>query len=199
LLDLAKEGMLSTCSTTAEFDRFRITDCDVCQQQKMPRYPKTGNSPRAKRHGELIHADIAGPFTPSLSGNDHFLAIIDDFSNVCGTVPMAARKPALEALKDFIVKVERQLGEKIRFIRTDNGTEFVKGEAEQWYCRKGMIYQLITPYTPELNGTIERFMHVSPSQKSMSLNGIESCCREYLVRSVKTAQVVKEAALTITV
>ena len=85
----------------------------------MPRYPKSGNSPRAKRNGELIHADIAGPFTSSLSGNDHFLAMIDDFSNVCGIVPMPGRKPALEVLKDFVVKVERQLGEKVRFIRTD--------------------------------------------------------------------------------
>jgi hypothetical protein len=97
LLDLAKEGMLSISSKTAESDRFRITDCDVDQQQqKMPRYHKSGNSPRAKRNGELIHADIAGPFTPSLSGNDHFLAMIDDFSNVCGIVPMAGRYALFE-------------------------------------------------------------------------------------------------------
>jgi transposase InsO family protein len=161
LLDLAREGKLSISSKTAESDRFRITDCDVCQQQKMPRYPKSGNSPRAKRNGELIHADIAGPFTPSLNGYNHFLAMIDDFSNVCGIVPMVGRKPALEALKDFVVKVERQLGEKVRFIRTDNGTEFVKAEAEQWYRKKGIIHQLTTPYTPELNGTIERFMRTA--------------------------------------
>jgi hypothetical protein len=161
--DLAKAGMLSISSKKkkAESERFRITDCDVCQQQKMPRYPKSGNSPRAKRNGELIHADIAGLFTPSLSGNDHFLAIIDDFSNVCGIVPMVGGKPALEALKDFVVKVERQLGEKVRFTRTDSGTEFVKGEAEQWYRKKGIIHQLTTPYTPGLNGTIERFMRTT--------------------------------------
>jgi hypothetical protein len=119
---------LSISSKAAESDRFRITDCAVCQQQKLPRYPKNGNSPRARRNGELIHADIAGPFTPSLNGYDHFLAMIDDFSNVCGIVPMVGRKPALEALQDFVVKVERQLGERGCFIRTDNHTEFVKGE-----------------------------------------------------------------------
>jgi transposase InsO family protein len=42
-------------------------------------------------------------------------------------------------------------GEKVRFIRTDNGTEFVKGEAEQWYCKKGIIHQFTTPYTPEVD------------------------------------------------
>jgi transposase InsO family protein len=37
----------------------------------------------------------------------------------------------------------------------------VKGEAEQWYRKKGIIHQLTTPYTPELNGTIERFMRTT--------------------------------------
>jgi hypothetical protein len=66
----------------------------------MPRYPKNGNIPRAKRNGELIHA-VVGPFTQSLSGFDHFLAMIEDFSNLCGIVPMVGQKPPLEALKDF--------------------------------------------------------------------------------------------------
>jgi hypothetical protein len=40
----------------------------------MPRLPKPGHSPRAARDGELVHVDVAGPFTPSLSGNDQFLS-----------------------------------------------------------------------------------------------------------------------------
>ena len=34
-------------------------------------------------------------------------------------------------------------------------------EANEWYRRKGIIHQLSTTYTPELNGTIERFMRTS--------------------------------------
>jgi hypothetical protein len=143
-LDLAKEGKLFISSSkTAESHRFRITDCHACQQQKIPRYPKNGNSPRAKRNCGLIHADIAGTPTPSLNGYNDFLAMIDDFSNVCGIVPMVGRESALEGLKDFVVNVKGQLGEKIRFIRTDNGMEFVKGEAEQWYRNKGIIHQAL--------------------------------------------------------
>jgi transposase InsO family protein len=92
--------------------------------------------------------------------------MIDDFSNVGGILPMVGRKHALEALKDFVVKVERQLGEKVRFIRADNGTEFVKSEAEQWYRKKGIIHQLTTPYTPGLNGTIERFTRTTEEMRS---------------------------------
>ena len=161
LLEMAKDGLLAIDQKAAECDSFKTTDCEVCQQQKMPRFPKGGHSPRGTRNGELIHADIAGPFAPSLNSNNHFLAMIDDYSKACAIIPMIGRKPAFEALQAFVAKVERQLGEKVRFIRSDNGVEFVKGEANEWYHKKGIIHQVSTPYTPELNGTIERFMRTS--------------------------------------
>jgi transposase InsO family protein len=65
------------------------------------------------------------------------------------------------SIKDSVVRVERQLGEKLRFIRTDNGNEFAKDEAQHWCRKKGIIHQLTTPYTPELNGTFERFMRTA--------------------------------------
>jgi hypothetical protein len=97
----------------------------------------------------------------SYLSRDLHLVSNDDFSKMCGIVPIVGRKLALEALKDFLVKVERQLGEKVLFIRTDNDTEFVKAEAEQWYRKKEIIHQLTTPYTPELNGIIECFMRTA--------------------------------------
>jgi transposase InsO family protein len=47
----------------------------------------------------------------------------------------------------------------------------VKGKAEQWYRKKGMIHQLTTPYTPELNGTIERFMRTAKGMISAMIVG----------------------------
>ncbi len=64
--------------------------------------------------------------------------MIDDHSKACAIIPKSGKKPALEALQVFIAKVERQLGEKVRFIRSDNGVEFIK-EANQWYRKKGII------------------------------------------------------------
>jgi hypothetical protein len=119
LLELAKDGLLAIDYKSAETDSFRTTDCEICQQQKMPRLPKTGHSPRGARDGELVHVDVAGPFAPSLSGNDH-LTMMEDYLKVCAVIPIAGRKPSLEALQAFVAKIERQLGEKVRF-RSDNG------------------------------------------------------------------------------
>jgi transposase InsO family protein len=156
LLELAKEGSLSIGYKQAAADSFRTTDCTACQEHKMPRFPKTAHRPRGTRDGELIHVDITGPFKPSLTGADHLIEMIDDYSRVCSIVPMIGKTQAFKALQAFIAKIERQLGQKVRFIRSDNGGEFTSTIASEWYLKKGIIHQTSTPYTPELNGTIER-------------------------------------------
>jgi transposase InsO family protein len=159
LLDLAKEGKLTGWTPREVMsDPFALSDCDVCQQYKATRRPKKKHSPRGKRNAELIHVDITGPFTPSLTGNDHLLVMMDDFSKICGLVPMIGKAASFEELKSFTKLVERQLGEKVRFIRSDNGGEFDSTMAREWYRSKGIIHQRTTVYTPELNGTVERFM-----------------------------------------
>jgi transposase InsO family protein len=162
LLELAKEGQLAWMKPSDVMkDNFQLSDCQVCQQFKMTRHPKNKHSPRGARDAELVHVDITGPFKTSITGNDHLLVILDDYSKVCALVPMAGKKPSFEALRTFVAKVERQLGQKVRFIRSDNGMEFDKGDAQEWYRKKGIIHQVSTVYTPELNGTIERFMRTT--------------------------------------
>jgi hypothetical protein len=79
---------------------------------------------------------------------------------------MAGKKGSFEALKEFIAKVQRQLGEKVRFIRSDNGGEFDSGDAQGWYRSRGIIHQRSTVYTPELNGTVERFIRTAKEMMS---------------------------------
>ncbi len=52
--------------------------------------------------------------------------------------------------KDFKTLVENQTGKKIKVLRSDNGTEYVNKELEQFLKSSGIIP------TPEQNGTAER-------------------------------------------
>jgi transposase InsO family protein len=81
---------------------------------------------------------------------------------------MAGKKGSFVALKEFVAKVQRQLGEKVRLIRSDNGGEFDSGEAQGWYRSRGIIHQRSTVYTPELNGTVERFIRTAKEMISTS-------------------------------
>ena len=44
---------------------------------------------------------------------------------------MKGRKATLDIMKEFVAKLETQLGEKVRFIRSDNGPELVSGAARE--------------------------------------------------------------------
>lgn len=121
-------------------------------------YDVSHNSPRASRNCELVHVDVAGPVDLSTSGYDHFVAMLDDYSKTCAVVPMKGRKPAMGLLEDFFVRLEKQFGETVHFIRSDNGPEFVSQAAVDWCKARGIIHQVSPRYRPELNGTIERFI-----------------------------------------
>jgi transposase InsO family protein len=158
LIKLAHQDQLRLTHTAALLDAFRIVLCNTCQKIRLARRSKDGTSPHGTRNGELIHVDVAGPFDDSCTGHDHFIIMLDDYSKVCAVVPMKGRKHALGLLREFVLRLETQLGETVRFIRSDNGPEFVSGAANEWYKSKGIIHQVSPRYTPELNGTIERFI-----------------------------------------
>jgi hypothetical protein len=64
----------------------------------------------------------------------------------------------MKAVKGAVAKLERQLGERLRVIRSDGGTEFGGGEAIEWFKTTGIQHYTTPRYTPELNGAAERMV-----------------------------------------
>jgi len=52
--------------------------------------------------------------------------------------------------------VEKELGKKIRALRSDNGGEYVSQEFKDLYAAKGIKWELTTPHNPQQNGVDER-------------------------------------------
>ena len=61
-------------------------------------------------------------------------------------------------LKEVIVMLERQLGRKLKRLRTDNGTELVNNKVEELCKRNGIIHETTVPYGPEQNGIVKRMI-----------------------------------------
>ncbi|KAK4685970.1 putative transposase, partial [Tremellales sp. Uapishka_1] len=158
ILELAKNGHTSTPYQRLKEDRFKIEDCSVCGQANAVRQPKTDESQRGNKEGEIIHVDLSGPFKPSLEGNNNLLAMVADYSSICSVVPLVGKVDVLDHVKRFVARIERQTGLVVKIIRSDNGGEFDSGKARAWYDRKGILHQRSTVYTPELNGAAERFI-----------------------------------------
>ncbi|GJW48491.1 putative ribonuclease H-like domain-containing protein [Tanacetum coccineum] len=73
----------------------------------------------------MLHMDLFGPTNvKSLMKKSYCLVVTDDFSRFSGVFFLATEDETSGILKTFITKIENQLDYKVKFIKSDNGTEF---------------------------------------------------------------------------
>ncbi|GJX69416.1 retrovirus-related pol polyprotein from transposon TNT 1-94, partial [Tanacetum coccineum] len=60
----------------------------------------------------------------------------------------------------FVINLLKQLqvglNKTVRFVRTDNGTEFVNKDLTNYYESVGITHKKTVPRTPQQNGIVER-------------------------------------------
>jgi len=52
--------------------------------------------------------------------------------------------------------IEKQIGKKVKRLRTDNGMEFCSTEFDQFYKNEEIVLHDTVQYTPQQNGVAER-------------------------------------------
>ena len=81
---------------------------------------------RKDRILEQVHSDVCGPMkTRSIGGCAYFVTFVDDYSRKLWTYALKTKDQVYETFKQWIVLVERETGEKLKCIRTDNGGEYL--------------------------------------------------------------------------
>lgn len=129
--------------------------CELCIKSKHSRTPFKGKLPKAKRIFELIHIDTCGPFdTPTHDGKNYYVAILDDYSHYSEVYLMRCKSEASDIVKEYILRNENKTNLKLCKIKVDGGTEFKP--VIEWCRTKGIVVDITTPYTPQLNGKVER-------------------------------------------
>ncbi|GKF87100.1 retrovirus-related pol polyprotein from transposon TNT 1-94, partial [Tanacetum coccineum] len=53
-----------------------------------------------------------------------------------------------------IMKTQRALNATVRFVRTDNGTEFVNKTLDGWFESVGISHETSVPRSPQQNGVV---------------------------------------------
>ncbi|CAH2109107.1 unnamed protein product [Euphydryas editha] len=69
---------------------------------------------------------------------------------------MENKTKVLDIFKDYKNKVENHCSQKIKVLRTDNGTEYCNTPFKTFLSKSGIVHQTSTPYTPQHNGLAER-------------------------------------------
>lgn len=134
-----------------------VPSCEICVLGKHARNPFVESTSKSKAVLELIHSDVCGPMrVPSLQGSRYFVTFIDDFSRRVVVVAMEKKSMVLDIFKEFQLKMENQMGKKLKVLRSDNGLEYCNSAMNNYLKSAGIVHQTTVPYTPQQNGVAER-------------------------------------------
>ncbi|GKF89450.1 retrovirus-related pol polyprotein from transposon TNT 1-94, partial [Tanacetum coccineum] len=81
---------------------------------------------------------------------------MDDYSRFIWVKFLRSKDETPEFVINFLKQIQVGLNKKVRYIRTDNGTEFVNQVMSKYYECVGIFHQKSVLRTPQQNGVIER-------------------------------------------
>ncbi|GJV50825.1 retrovirus-related pol polyprotein from transposon TNT 1-94 [Tanacetum coccineum] len=132
--------------------------CSACQLGKSKKFshrPKSENTNMEVLH--TLHMDLCGPMrVQSIKGKKYILVIVDDYSRFTWVKFLRSKDETPEFVTNFLKQIQVGLNKTVRFIRTDNGTEFVNQVMSKYYEGVGIFHQKSVPRTPQQNGVVER-------------------------------------------
>ncbi|GJX32473.1 putative ribonuclease H-like domain-containing protein [Tanacetum coccineum] len=132
--------------------------CVACQKGKQHKASCKAKTVSSISHSlQLLHMDLFGPTSVrSLNHKTYCLVITDDFSRFSWVFFLRTKDETSAILKDFIRQIENQLNQKVKTIRSDNGTEFKNKDVIEFCGSKGIKREYSNARTPQQNGVAER-------------------------------------------
>ncbi|GJU64018.1 putative ribonuclease H-like domain-containing protein [Tanacetum coccineum] len=114
--------------------------CVACQKGKQHKASCKAKAVSSISHTlQLLHMDLFGPTSVrSLNHKTYCLVITDDFSRFSWVFFLRTKDETSAILKDFIRQIENQLNQKVKTIRSDNGTEFKNKDVIEFCGSKGI-------------------------------------------------------------
>lgn len=142
-------------SAGASGNRDLCGDCMKGKQTVMafPARPMT----KTTRVLDRVHADVMGSMrTPSKGGAKYVLTLVEDYSRYVMAYFLKRKNEVASEMKEFKSSYENQWAERMKCLRSDNGTEFVNKTVADFCQRNGIVHQRTVPYSPQQNVIAER-------------------------------------------
>ncbi len=182
-------------------DAVNSIQCDSCNMSKSHNVPFADRRPKsakASKPGQRFHADIMGPvsvssdipnfqYIDSLSECKYLSVVVDEFSSMVFVQPIKKKSEAAAHVQSVIRTGTRMFGAPTESLRTDGGKEFTSSVLQNYLKEQGITHEVTPPYTPQLNGKVERMNRT-----------LMECCRSLLFQALLSPlfwiQAVKTAA-----
>ncbi|KAI3735912.1 hypothetical protein L6452_15437 [Arctium lappa] len=91
----------------------------------------------------------------SLGGKKYILVIVDDYSRYTWVKFLRSKDETPDVLITFLKTTLVNLQKPVKFLRTDNGTEFKNNKVEEYLESVGISHQYSAARTPQQNGVVE--------------------------------------------
>src|SRR3954470_6904099 len=99
---------------------------------------------------EIIHTDVCGPMNIKACSRYHyFLTFTDDLRRYGYIYLMKHKSQTFEKFKEFQSELENHRNNKIKFLRSDHGGEYLSYEFGHHLKQCGIVSQLTPPGTPQ--------------------------------------------------
>ncbi|GJT70657.1 retrovirus-related pol polyprotein from transposon TNT 1-94, partial [Tanacetum coccineum] len=153
--DLARKDLVRGLSRL-KFEKDHL--CSACQLGKSKKHthkPKSENTNLEVLN--TLHMDLCGLMrVQTINGKKYILVIVDDYSRFTWVKFLRSKDETLEVVTKFLKQIQVGLNKTVRFICTDNGTEFVNKTLTDYYENVGIFHRKTVPRTPQQNGVVKR-------------------------------------------
>jgi len=93
----------------------------------------TSSGTRSKELLGLVHSDVCGKIsTKSIGGAEYFLTFIDDKTRYVWVYTLKHKAEVFDRFVEWKALVEKQSGQKLKVLRTDNGGEYTSNKFEEF-------------------------------------------------------------------
>ncbi|KAL5715795.1 hypothetical protein ACHQM5_017567 [Ranunculus cassubicifolius] len=135
----------------------KLDFCEHCVYGKQCRVRFGTAIHRTRGILDYIHSDVWGPSRVlSKGGSRWFVTFIDDFSRRVWLYPMKHKNEVTAIFKMWKTLVEKQTGRVVKYIRSDNGGEYIEDPLKVFCAEQGIGRHFTVKGTPQQNGVAER-------------------------------------------
>ncbi|MBW0461393.1 hypothetical protein O181_001108 [Austropuccinia psidii MF-1] len=106
--------------------------------------------------GDVVVADLKGPFPISFDKKSYALIIQDHHSSLATLYPLQQKSKAPQAIIEWINKLDNLTNFKVKRLRTDNGGEFTSKIFAEALKAKGILHKMTIPNEHHQAGKIKR-------------------------------------------
>nr|GEX48437.1 putative ribonuclease H-like domain-containing protein [Tanacetum cinerariifolium] len=146
-------SIVSACRYTKHSQE--LLEYAIGKSKKHTHKPKTENTNLEVLN--TLHMDLCGSIrVQTINGKKYILVIVDDYSRFTWVIFLRSKDETPEVVIKFIQQIQVGLNKTVRYIRTDNDTEFVNQTLTEYYERIGIFHQKTVPRTPQQNDVVER-------------------------------------------